>query len=142
MAEDGFKSIGMSDMQIVFVAGKDPGEGLLRIVGNFHKMGEVEAGREISFKELYEVMFSKGRSTFVEEYIEVKNKSGQEVGERQFRIVGLTNAGRPILVVFTPRDGGAAKRIITAWQVSETSDEYSKLLRDCPHLAEELRSKS
>lgn len=122
------------NIQIVFEAGKDPGEGFLRVVGSLNKMDKVENDRDISFKEIHEVMFSKGRSTFLEEYIEVKKKGDTKLEERQFRIVGLTKSGRAILVVFTPRDGGMAKRIITAWQVSRDSEEYWKLLKDCPHL--------
>ena len=101
-------------------------------------MRKVASDRNISFREIHEAMFSKGRSTFLEEYSEPIGDN-QSI-ERQFRIVGLTNSGRPLVVVFTPRDSfGVAKRIVTAWQVSRRSKEVRKLLTDCPHLQDQLK---
>lgn len=124
---------------IIFEQGKDPGEGYLRIVGNLAKIEKVESDRSISFREIHEVMFSKGRSAFLEEYQERKEFNGEQILERQFRIIGLTRSGKPVVVVFTPRDKfGVAKRIITAWKPSRKSKEIEKLLKDCPHLKDEL----
>ena len=127
---------------LIFQQGEDPGVGQLRVVGNFGKMGLLWSGRKISFREVYEVMFGKGRSTVIEEFFESKEVDGKVIHERQFKIVGLTEAGRPLMVVFTPRDEfGMAKRVVTAWQVSRKSKEVKKLLRDMPHLSMTLEGR-
>jgi hypothetical protein len=125
---------------IIFEVGRDPGQGFLRVVGNLAKVVEVGDKRDISLKEMYEVVFGKGRSTLIEEYLEEKQYNGQKIIERQFRIAGLTNNNRPLLIVLTPRDeAGLAKRIITAWQLGSDSPELKKLYLDCPHLLEECK---
>lgn len=124
---------------IIFEQGKDPGEGFLRIVGNHEKMEKVAGERDITFREIHEVLFGKGRSIVVAETLVTKKNGDKEVQERQFKIVGLTNAGWPILVVMTPRDThGLAKRVVTAWQASRKSDEVRKLLADFPDLVGQL----
>ena len=46
--------------KIIFEKGRDPGEGYLRIVGDFVKLEKIanDPTRSISFREIYEVMFS------------------------------------------------------------------------------------
>lgn len=127
---------------VIFEQGNDPGTGQLRIVANLEKMDRVDDARNISFEEISEVAFSKGRSVLIEEYFETKLVEGQQMEERQFKIVGLTLGGRPLVVVLTPRDKfGQAKRVVTAWQVSRKSKEVRKLLKELPHIARELVKK-
>ncbi len=120
---------------IIFEQGKDLGEGVLRIVGNLDKMFTVESKHAVSFKEADDVIFGKGTSTFLEKYTREFKKEETTYIEEQFKIVGLTSAGRPVLIIITPRDNGFAKRVITGWQVSHDSSELKKLLEDCPGLA-------
>lgn len=123
---------------VVFEQGKDPGMGQLRVVADLDKVQENENKRDISLRETAEVLFSKGRSTFIEEYNR-KTKDEKRPVERQFKIAGLTNEGRPLLVVINPRDdGGVAKRVVTAWELSRKSAEVKKLLSEYPQLKEEV----
>ena len=123
---------------VVFEQGKDPGEGSLRIVGDLEKMITVEGKHSVSFREVSEIVFGKGTSTFIEQYSRETKKGENTFVEEQYRIVGLTKEGRPLIVVLTPRDNGFAKRIITSWQISRDSAEFKKLLKDCPHLSDRL----
>lgn len=120
--------------EIIFEAGNDPGEGQLRITGHLEKIIKIEDKHNVSFREAHQIVFGKGTSTFISEITKESEKDGVTYTERQFRIAGLTDEGRPILVVITPRDNGYAKRIITAWQLSKDSEEVQKLLSDCPSL--------
>jgi len=123
---------------IIFEKGKDPGEGSLRIVGDLQKMITIEGKHSVSFHEVFEIVFGKGTSTFIEQYSKETKKGEDTFVEEQYRIAGLTKEGRPLIVVMTPRDNGHAKRIITSWQISKDSEEFKKLLKDCPHLAAKL----
>lgn len=124
-----------SEGAVTFNSDADPGEGQLRVVGHVLKMKLVFDKHGVTFREAHEVIFGKGRSTFLEEKLVPKEIEGASILERQFKIVGLTVSGKPIVVVITPRDEfGTAKRIVTAWQVSRKSKEVRKLLKDCPHL--------
>lgn len=127
--------------QIIFEQGKDPGEGLLRVLGDFDKLQGLEKDRNITFREIYQIVFGKGRSTLLKEQFVLKENEGIEVQERQFKIIGLTAAGRPLLVVTNPRGvGGLIKRIVTAWQVSRDSNEVKQLIGEYPELANELKN--
>jgi uncharacterized DUF497 family protein len=123
---------------IIFEADKDPGEGQLRIVGHLEKVNKIADKHNVSFHEAHQVIFGKGTSTFISESTKTSEKNGTTYTEKLFKIAGLTNEGRPIIVVFTPRDEGHAKRVITAWQLSKDSHEVKKLLNDCPQLKEKL----
>lgn len=127
---------------IIFERGMDPGTGYLRIVGDLAKIekNNRDPAREISLKEIYQVVFGKGRSTCFKEYNHESCYEGKITRVRQFQIVGLTDAGSPVLVVIEPRDRyGLAKRIVTSWRVGCSSKYVKKLLRDCPHLKGEIK---
>ena len=124
---------------IIFEMGKDPGEGQLRIVADLDKVKKNEAKRDITFRELYEVVFGKGTSLLLQEYIEKWVYNDKNFEEKQFRVIGLTNEGRPLIVVLAPRDEyGLAKRVVTAWSPSLDSKEVLKLLKELPHLASKI----
>jgi uncharacterized DUF497 family protein len=120
----------------------DPGKGYLRTVVNLSKVEELDSkpDRRITYREIHEVMFSKGRSSFIEKYLELKLYKETEVSEEQYRIIGVTNSGRPLMIVFTVRDKGLAKRIITAWQPSIKSKDLKKLLKEYPELKDEIQN--
>ncbi len=129
----------MDDDSFVFEEGKDPGEGYLRIVGSVPKIQKVRSEREVTFREIHEVVFGKGRSKLIKEYTKQSTVDGIIRSERQFRILGLTKSGKPVVVVLTPRDeGGLAKRIITAWKVSKNSKIVKHFISQFPHLEREL----
>lgn len=123
-----------SEDVVVFEQGKDPGMGQLRLVGHLEKVYKIGDKHDVSLKEAYQIVFGKGTSTFISEIVKTSEKDGKTYSEKQFRLAGLTDEGRPLLVVITPRDNGTAKRIITAWQLSKDSNEIKKLLNDCPLL--------
>lgn len=126
-----------SEDEVLVDPKNDPGAGLLRVVMNLDKALLVEEGRQITVKEATEVIFGKGRSTHIEQYTQKSNNPSYPDAE-QHRIAGLTNEGRPLLVIIEPRDaGGVAKRVVTAWQLRETSGEFKKLMKDVPNLRSE-----
>lgn len=105
-------------------------------------MSTIFNDRSISFREISEALFAKGRSTHISEKKVKKVWNGQEIEERQFKSIGLTKGGRPLIIVMTPRDAGVAKRIITAWEAGSSSKELKKLIKDIPNLALEIRKKT
>jgi hypothetical protein len=123
----------------IFEKGKDPGTGHLRIVADLCKLEIIESKRLISINEIYEVVFGMGRSLHLEEFFHESEVNGKIFRERRFKSVGLTNAGKPLIVIIaTGADSGLKKKIVTAWRTSRTGVEVTKLLEALPHLKEEL----
>lgn len=124
---------------IIFEKGQDPGSGELRVVADMEKLEKIEAGRSITLREIYEVIFGKGRSVHLEEFFHESEVDGAIVRERRFKSVGLTNNGKPLVVIIAPGDeGGLKKKVVTAWRTSRAGPEVAKLLEDLPGLKDEL----
>lgn len=121
--------------QIIFEQGKDPGEGQLRIVADLDKVNKNIVERNVTFRELYEIVFGKGTSILLKEYTKKWTYEGKDYEEKQFKIIGITNEGRPVVVVVAPRGKhGLAKRVVTAWSPSLDSKEVLRLLKELPQL--------
>lgn len=125
---------------IIFEQGKDPGEGFLRIVADLDKVNENKIKREISFRDLYQIVFGKGTSWLLKEYVKKWVYEGKDFEEKQYRIIGLTQDGKPLIVVLAPRgEFGLAKRVVTAWTPSIKSNEVKLLLKELPHLQDKIK---
>ncbi len=122
----------------IFEKGSDPGVGSLRVVGDTEKLKKIELDRSVTLKEIYEVLFGNGRSKFLKEFYHKGELDGM-APKRRFKIVGLTEEGKPLIVIFAPlEDGGLKKKVVTAWRCSRTGDEVKKLLEALPELESEL----
>lgn len=123
----------------IFEQGKDPGAGKLRLVADKEKLDKIESGREVTLLEIYQVLFGMGRSIQLEEFYHEGKVEDVPVRERRFKAIGLTNAGKPLIVIFAPlEEGGFKKKLVTAWRHSRKSIEVEKLLNALPQLRSEL----
>lgn len=125
------------EVVIIFEKGKDPGAGYFRTTGDLNKMTKNEKERNISFREASEIIFGKGRSFVLDKKTHNTNRGKEE----RITVIGFTKDGRPLLVVFTPRDNAHEKRIISVRQISRKQKAFKILSTRFPILAQEYLKK-